>query len=82
MSDWLPDSPMMARGYCPGCEPAADPLSEILETRYCDSHAPRRDGSEDDQVVAQNYLSGSADAGGDDNRAACDLIHRPTRREQ
>jgi len=77
MSDYLPDTPLMGRWYCPGCEPEADPIAEILDVRYCDGHAPNREGAEDGQVTEQGYMSGSAEAGGDENRAACDMIHRP-----
>jgi hypothetical protein len=75
MSDYLPDTPCVARAYCPGCEPNADPQQEILDVRWCESHNPARDGSEDERVNASAYLSGSAEAGGDDNRMFCALIH-------
>jgi len=29
MADYTPDTPLVARLYCPGCEPGADPTSEI-----------------------------------------------------
>jgi hypothetical protein len=76
LSDHLPDSPVITRVYCPGCEPSADPIKEALELRYCDSHTPKRDGADDDRVVAQTYLSGSAEAGGEENAAWCARIHR------
>ena len=76
MTNYLEDSPVLGRSYCPGCEPNADPIEEILDTRWCDRHAPVRDGSEDEGVLASAYLSGSAEAGGEDNRLWCDFIHR------
>src|SRR5262249_25448059 len=78
MSDWLPDSPMVARSYCPDCEPDADPCKEILDTRWCDRHTPARDGRDDDAVAAASYMSGSAEAGDWSNRAMCEFIHRHT----
>ena len=75
MTDYIPDSPIVARFYCPGCEPTADPASEILDVRWCESHVPTRDGSADDAVTSAAYLSGSAEAGGDENRRWCELVH-------
>jgi hypothetical protein len=74
------DSPVVARPWCPGCEPLADPILQILDLRYCDQHVPHRDGSDDDSVTSDNYLSGSAEAGGDANRLWCELLHRGDRR--
>lgn len=70
------DTPDLARRYCPGCEPDADLLAEILQVWRCPNH-PAVDAGEDDRAVqAQAYLSGSSEAGGDDNRRFCDFIHR------
>ena len=76
MSDYLPDSEVVARAYCPGCDPDADPSREPLDIRWCEPHAPSQKGQADDSVRASAYLSGSAEAGGDDNRKICDLLHR------
>ena len=56
-------------------EPDADPSQEILDVRWCESHSPARDGADDEVVTASAYLSGSAEAGGDDNRRWCDILH-------
>ena len=76
MSDHISDTPSVARMYCPGCEPEADPTREILDVRWCESHSPVRGGLDDEVVVAAAYLSGSSEAGGDDNRRWCELFHR------
>ncbi len=76
MTDYLADTPILGRSYCPQCEPDADPLSEILDTRYCENHTPARDGSADELVISQAYMSGSSEAGGCDNTRWCDYIHR------
>ena len=76
MTDYLPDTPVLSRYYCPPCEPDADVLGEILETRYCGTHEPVREGRADDQVHTQSYMSGSAECGGWDNRMWCDALHR------
>ena len=76
MTEYLPDTPSVARAYCPGCEPDADPSREILDVRWCESHCPARDGADDAMVSAAAYLSGSAEAGGDDNRRWCEALHR------
>lgn len=80
--EYLADSPIVARPYCPGCEPDADPGREILDVRWCDDHAPVRGGSADDRVLSSAFLSGTAEAGGDVNRRWCELLHResPSRR--
>jgi hypothetical protein len=75
-SDYLPDSPTVARPYCPACEPDADPCVEILDVRWCTAHAPAWSGLDDDAVTAEAYLSGSAEAGGADNRRWCEFFHR------
>ena len=75
VTDYLPDTPCVARAYCPGCEPDADPSDEILYVRWCESHSPARDGADDEVVIASAYISGSAEAGGDDNRRWCDILH-------
>lgn len=76
MSEYIPDSPSVARAYCPACEPHADPTREILDVRWCESHSPAREGADDPLVAAGAYLSGSAEAGGEENRRWCELIHR------
>lgn len=79
MSDHLTDSAPVARAYCPGCEPDADPIREILDVRWCELHTPAREGAEDATVNADGFLSGSAEAGGDANRRWCELIHASDR---
>ena len=76
MTEFRSDSPSLARLYCPGCEPEADPFSEILDVHWCDAHVPSREGSDDATVAAAIVVSGSAEAGGDGNRRWCDLFHR------
>jgi len=75
VTDYLPDTPCVARACCPGCEPDADPSQEILDVSWCESHSPARDGADDEVVTLSAYLSGSAEAGGDDNRRWCDILH-------
>ena len=43
LTDFLPDTAYVARAYCPGCEPDADPSLDILDVRWCESHSPARD---------------------------------------
>ena len=67
------------RPYCPECEPEADCQLEMLEVTWCGDHIPRRDGLDDAGVDTTNYVSGTGESGGVDNRAWCALIHRGTR---
>jgi hypothetical protein len=76
MSEHIADTPSIARLYCPSCDPEADPTLEVLDVRWCESHSPRSAGSHDDVVTAAAFLSGSIEAGGDDNRRWCEFLHR------
>jgi hypothetical protein len=77
VTDFLPDTPPVARPYCPDCEPDADPCREILDVRWCAAHTPAWNGADDAAVRADASLSGSTEAGGDDNRRWCHLLHSP-----
>lgn len=79
MSDHIEETPMVARFYCPTCEPDADPMAQMLETMYCHLHYPVRSGVDDDAVRTEAYLSGSSEAGGKENQTFCDFIHRKKR---
>jgi hypothetical protein len=68
-----------SRSSCPGCEPGADPLDETLELRWCEVHAPSQAGLDDGRVHFNTQGTSSEEAGGEDNRRWCDLLHRPVR---
>lgn len=76
MSDGLADTPVVARLYCPMCEPDRDNLAEVLDIMWCTEHQPSRDGALDRVVTPSQYISGSGEAGGEDNRRFCDWLHR------
>ncbi len=80
MTEYVADSPVVARAWCPGCEPFADPTLEILDIRYCDPHSPPRRGEADTTVTPEGWVSGSSEAGGESNRLWCQLLHRDTPR--
>lgn len=69
MSDILLNTPNEARDWCPGCEPDADPLREVLVERRCYAHAPSA-GIENFESIAV------MEAGGSSNRDFCNLLHR------
>lgn len=70
----LPDSPNLSTTWCPGCRPEVDPTQVVVQVRWCDD--PSRSGADDDKVGAVGeYLSGTAEAGGLDNRRWCALVH-------
>lgn len=77
MSEQYKETPSIARAYCPGCEPDADPCLEILDVRRCELHPLVRSGSADTMVGTSILPSGGAEAGGEANRKFCNMIHRP-----
>lgn len=74
MSDYI-ETPSVARSYCPGCE-TPEP-GEITDVRWCSPHAPPAAGLDDGAVTAAAWISGTQEAGGEDNRLWCALFHRP-----
>ncbi len=48
----------------------------MLDVQWCAAHVPDREGTDDLRVNTEAILSGTAEAGGGDNRAWCELIHR------
>jgi hypothetical protein len=74
MSDWLPETANLARSCCPGCEPDADPLAEILQIDYCALHRPSLAGSDDDRVEAPIGILGSSDTDGETQRQFARLL--------
>ena len=79
MSECIRDTPVLGRVYCPGCEPDTDPTSAILDVRWCESHTPLHEGLDDALVNSSNYLSGGVEAGGEDNRRWCEILHHRRR---
>jgi hypothetical protein len=80
VTDFPTEKPPVVRAYCPGCEPGADPCREILDVHWCDAHVPCRAGPDDVLATARGTAYGGAEAGGDDNRRWCALIHREASR--
>ena len=70
-----PRSSVVVRPYCPSCEPDTDPTRDLVELRWCPAHAPAWGGSDDMLVTANALPGGSGEAGGEDNRRWCELIH-------
>jgi hypothetical protein len=67
--------------WCPVCQPERDPILEVISPRLCLRHRDAEieeitHNADDAAVTSTLYLSGSADAGGEMNRAVCDGIHR------
>lgn len=76
----LNDTPNLAASYCPGCDPARDPLREILTVRWCDEHQPKFEGLDDEKAqVGKSVLSSTGEAEAGSNRPWCELVHRPLR---
>lgn len=74
------DTPSVARPYCPACEPETDPNLEVLDLRWCGAHTPSVGGVDDAVLALDSYPAGSGEAGGEDNRRWCALLHRNARR--
>jgi len=70
-----PRSSVVVRPYCPSCEPETDPTRDLVELRWCPTHAPAWGGTDDLLVTANALPGGSGEAGGEDNRRWCELIH-------
>jgi hypothetical protein len=78
----LADTPDLARRFCPGCEPAADPLCEILAVRWCEVHQPTQRGADDERVTTSGrILSGTGEAEGVDCKLVADLLRHDLRGE-
>ena len=71
----LAETPNLGRPWCPSCEPDADQVLEILDTRWCSAHSETPRGLEDGAVAGERYLSGSSEAGAD-GAAWAELFHR------
>jgi hypothetical protein len=74
MSDWLPDSPIVLPTQCPECSPELDPRG--YSARRCTEHEVSTRGADDARVESHAYMNSAIEAGGDDNRAFCDWLHR------
>jgi hypothetical protein len=70
-----PRSSVVVRPYCPTCEPETDPTRDLVELRWCPTHTPAWGGTDDLLVAASALPGGSGEAGGEDNRRWCELIH-------
>src|SRR5262249_20517848 len=82
VTDYFSERPSLSRPYCPGCEPDADVLREILEVSWCEAHQPLRSGIDDALAAVHVTGFGSAEAGGEDNRRWCEMLHAPARRRR
>lgn len=73
--DTLPDTPVVARPFCPGCDTTADELREILVVRWCCDHEPSREGLADAAVPGERVsLNTAGEAEGRDCRIIGGLI--------
>jgi len=72
--DWIDDGAeyVFVREWCQVCEPEGVP--EPWTPHLCALHWPSIAGQADIEVRADSFLSGSAEAGGRENAAFCDLI--------
>lgn len=73
MSDYLPDSGVVTRPYCPACEPDTDPL-DLVSPQWCYTHAPSTDGPDDALTGSPRGLSSSGEADGADCAAVARMI--------
>jgi len=61
---------------CPACDPEEDFM--YAGVGWCGEHQPNRKGSADKiaSPLGDPPASTASEAGGEDNRAMCDLLHR------
>jgi hypothetical protein len=74
MSDWLPETGVVTRGYCPGCEPDVDPVKELVHESRCEQHQPVIGGSEDARATTTAIPAGVGEADGHDCRLMAVLL--------
>jgi hypothetical protein len=72
--EWIDDGSgyVSVAEWCPRCAP--DGIPEPWTMRLCNLHTPRLEGSADLCVRSDTFLSGTAEAGGPENRAFCDFL--------
>ena len=78
MSDELPDTPPVGRGYCPECETETDPTKGVLNIARCWQHQlPEPKGTEDERVPPYiGPIMASGDADGSDCRRVAAMIRK------
>jgi hypothetical protein len=75
MTDYLAATPVVIPSACPGCERGRDTTTYVVN--YCALHTERPEGTADHLVTNQAPVSvGGTEAGVEDNRAWCALLHR------
>ena len=71
------DTPRELPELCPICHPEDEGV-----IYYCDAHRPDSTGVDDHLALGlPPYLSGGAEAGGEENRVWCAFIHRKRAQE-
>ena len=75
--DWIDDGAeyVQVRDWCIACEP--DGVPEPWTPKPCGLHWPEFTGDADAHVRSDAFMSGSAEAGGIENRTFCALF-RPS----
>jgi hypothetical protein len=61
--------------WCPECAPEGSNIPEPWELKYCETHLAATVGESDRLVTNQTYIN-AGEAGGEDSRLLCNLIHR------
>lgn len=74
MPDYVPDTPVVLLTLCPICEIERDPAGFVA--RFCAIHTEEPRGTDDRRVAGSGDYIPTAEAGGADNAAFCDLLHR------
>jgi hypothetical protein len=69
-------TPMLGRPVCLVCEPETDVTAEIIDSRPCRAHQMPARTEADERVPALAELAGMTEAGGEDNRRWCAVLHR------
>ena len=76
----LTETASLASSYCPRCDPARDPIREILTVQWCDEHRPTCEGADDERAsVGSGILDPNGEAHAATNGPWCELVHRARR---
>lgn len=70
------ETPIVTRGWCPGCQPDVDPLRELVIEQWCATHHAPTSGLDDARSAGPCVLSGVTEIDPETNRQWAQLLRR------